>query len=95
MAERDEITRNEPRSLVDQLIKRMLSVGAGLPPENWAGIIRDLFPVKRYMLAVTLHRQLLKIRREPFQILFLGKNGDRLCIKEVSVPNSKQAEKNR
>ena len=95
MGERDEITRNEPRALVDQLIERMLPIGAGLAPENWTGIIGDLFSAERYMLAVTFHRELLKICREPFQILFVRKNGNRLRIKKVRVPNSKQTEENR
>src|SRR5262245_19882298 len=80
---------------MNQLIKRMLSVCSGFTPKDRAGIIGDLFSIKRYVLAVTLHRQLLKVRREPFQILFVRQDGDRLRIKKVSVPNSEQTEKNR
>src|SRR5205823_14640321 len=36
--ERDEIAWNEPRALVDQLIERMLAVGAGLAPVDGAGV---------------------------------------------------------
>src|SRR5919109_2921678 len=95
MAKRDEITRNQPCALMDQLIKRMLSVCSGLTPKDRTGVIGDLFSVKGYVLSVTLHRQLLKVRWEPFQILFVGQDRDSLCIKKVGVPNSKQTEENR
>src|SRR5580704_11521862 len=80
---------------MDQLIERMLSVCSGLTPKDRARVIGDLFSVKGYMLAVTLHRQLLKVRWEPFQILFVGQDRDRLRIKKVGVPNSEQTEENR
>src|SRR5260370_38267425 len=80
---------------MDQLIERMLSVSAGLAPKDRTGVIGDLFSVKGYVLAVTLHRQLLKVRWEPFQILFVRQDPDRLRIKKVGVPNGKQTEENR
>jgi len=81
----DEITRNQARALMDQLIERMLSVRAGLAPKDRTGVIGDLFSVKGYVLAVTLHRQLLKVRWEPFQILFVWQDRDRLGIKKVGL----------
>src|SRR6267142_3367665 len=80
---------------MDQLIERMLSVSAGLAPKDRTGVIGNLFSVKGYVLAVTLHRQLLEVRWEPFQILFVWQDRDRLRIKKVGVPNSKQTEENR
>ena len=37
----DEVGRNEPSSLVEQLEERMLPVGAGLPPDDRSGRVLD------------------------------------------------------
>ena len=37
LRERDEVARNEPRALMDQLVERMLAVGAGFAPVDRAG----------------------------------------------------------
>ena len=41
LAEADEVARDQPRSLVDQLVERMLAVGAGLAPVDRAGVVVD------------------------------------------------------
>src|SRR5262249_18658223 len=56
VTERDKITRNKARPLVNQLIERMLSVRARFAPINRPGIVIDLFAVQSDVLAVTLHR---------------------------------------
>ena len=38
LAEADEVARDELRALVDQLVERVLSVGAGLAPDDRAGL---------------------------------------------------------
>ena len=38
LAERDEVARNEPRALVDQLIEGVLAVGARFSPVNRSGL---------------------------------------------------------
>src|SRR4030095_6390415 len=73
----------------------MLSIGSGLAPKNRTGIVFDRFSNNRHVLSIALHRELLEIGRKPFQILFVRQNRDCLCIKEVTVPNSEQTEKNR
>ena len=45
LLERDEVARNEPGSLMDQLIEGVLAVGSRLAPINRAGRIRDLGPI--------------------------------------------------
>src|SRR5215467_7945744 len=45
LAKPDEITRDEPGSLVDQLVKRMLTVGSRLPPIDGSGIVVDFFTI--------------------------------------------------
>src|SRR6516225_4400208 len=48
----DEVTRNEPCALVDQLVKRMLSVRAWLAPVNWTRIAIDGSAIQLDVLAV-------------------------------------------
>ena len=66
LGEGDEIARDQPGALVDQLIKGMLAIGAGLAPINRAGLIIDMFAGQGDVLAVALHGELLQVGREPF-----------------------------
>ena len=42
LTEADEVARDQPRSLMDQLIERVLAIGAGLAPINRTGGIGDV-----------------------------------------------------
>src|SRR5207253_9567766 len=61
LAERNEVARDQPGSLMDQLIKGVLTVGAGLAPIDRAGFAGDGLAIERHMLSVALHGQLLEI----------------------------------
>src|SRR4030095_16855716 len=93
--ERDEVTRDESRPLVDQLVEGMLSVGSRLSPVDRPGRVIDFAPCQRDVLAVALHRQLLEIRWEALQVLLVRQDGDRLGAEEVRVPNRQQTEEHR
>lgn len=67
----DEIARNEPRALVNELIEGVLSVSAGLAPDDRAGRVADLLPAARYVLSVALHIALLEVRGESMQVLII------------------------
>src|SRR6516165_219611 len=95
LGEGDEVAGDQPGSLMDQLIKRMLAVGAGLTPIDWPGVAGDAVAVERHMLAVTLHRQLLEIGGEALEILLVREYADGLGAKEVVVPNRQQAHQHR
>ena len=71
----DEVGRDEPGALVDQLVEGVLAVGAGLAPEHLAGVGGHRGAVPPHALAVGLHRQLLEVRREPVQQLRVGQHG--------------------
>ena len=92
LLERDEITGNEPGPLMDQLVERVLPVGARLPPVDGAGIVRNVVPLKGHMFAVALHRQLLEIGREALQVLFVRQHRNRLGAEEVRVPHGEEAQ---
>src|SRR5581483_3049904 len=53
--ESNEITGDQARALVNELVKRVLSVGPGFAPENGAGVIGDLLAVEGHMFSVALH----------------------------------------
>src|SRR5215468_709621 len=91
----DEIARYEPGPLMDQLIKRVLTVCARLAPVNRTGIAGDRFALQRDVLPVALHRQLLEICRKPLQVPLVGQNGNRLCAEKVVIPKSEQAHEHR
>src|SRR6516162_1093438 len=82
----NEITGNQPRALVNQLVKRMLAVGARLTPVDGTGVAGHGRAVERDGLAVALHRQLLEIGREALEVILVGQHGHGLCAEEVVVP---------
>ena len=74
---RDEVGRDHPGALVDQLVEGVLAVGARLAPEHLAGVGGDRRAVVADALAVGLHGQLLEIRGEAVQILRVRQHGVR------------------
>ena len=70
--ERDEVARDQARALVDQLVERVLAVGAGFAPVDRAGLVVDVLTGERDVLAVALHRELLEVRRKALEVLLVG-----------------------
>jgi len=60
----EEVGRDESRALVQQLVERVLAVGARLAPEHLAGVGRHRRAVPAHALAVGLHGQLLEVGGE-------------------------------
>src|ERR1700752_2859456 len=83
----DEVAGNESRTLVNQLVERVLAVGSRFSPINWTRVVPNLLPLERDVLAVAFHRQLLEVGRKTFQVLFIGQDGYRLCPEEIVVPD--------
>src|SRR5438128_11071380 len=69
VAEGDEVTRDEPGSLMDQLVERMLAIGARLSPVDGTGRVADLGALAPDVAAVALHRELLQVGREALEVL--------------------------
>ena len=86
----DEVARDEPRPLMNQLVERVLAVGARLTPVNRAGIVVHCCALQCHVFAVALHRQLLKVGREPLQVLFVGQHRNGLRAEEIVVPGAQQ-----
>src|SRR5439155_22588171 len=89
--ERDEVTGDQRGPLMNQLVEGVLAVGSRLAPVDRTGGVCNLGPIKRNVLAVALHRQLLQIGRESLEVLLVGKDRNGLCVEEVAVPNGQQA----
>src|SRR2546427_11538543 len=91
----NEVARDEPCPLMDQLVERVLPVCSRFSPVDGAGIVGDYFTVKCDVFSVALHRQLLQICRETLQILLVRQDRDSLCAEKVVVLNGEQAHENR
>ena len=85
-----EFTRNDVRALMDQLIKRVLPVGACRAPNNRTARRGDGRAVAGDRLAVTLHLELLEISRQQRQPLIIGQHRARGITADLAVPNAHQ-----
>src|SRR5438552_17947962 len=92
---REKIARDEFRSLVNQLIKSVLSVRTRLAPDDGTGCIMHGLAVAPDALAFALHAALLEIGGEPVQVLLGGENGLRVGGRKVVIPYAQQAERDR
>src|SRR5262245_30417151 len=95
MCESDEVTRDEPSALMDQLIERVLAVGSRLAPVDGTGLTVHRRSSERYVFAVALHRQLLEIGREALKVLVVRQHGDRLRAEEIVVPDAEETHQHR
>ncbi len=95
LGEADQVDRDQLRALVDQLVEAVLAVGPGLAPEDRAGLVVDVAPVERDVLAVRLHRQLLEVGGKALEVLLVGHHAVGLGAEEVAVPDGEQAHQRR
>src|ERR1700720_1137623 len=93
--EADEIAGNKFGTLMDQLIERMLTIGARLAPDNRAGLIVHRPAFEIHMFAVALHLQLLQIGWKAREGCRIGHDSNCLRREEIIIPNSKQSEQDR
>ena len=93
--EADEVAWDQRRSLMDQLVEAVLAVRPRLAPVHRARVVVDLEAIERHALAVRLHRQLLEVRREAFQVLVVGQHGDGLGAEELPIPHRKEPHQRR
>ena len=87
VGESDEVTRDQLCPLMNELVKGVLAVGARLAPIDRPGLVIDFGPVQGDVLAVALHRQLLKVGGEALQVLLIRQDGRGLRPKEISIPD--------
>ena len=89
--------RGPPRSAhrADQQVQRMLAVRAGFAPVDRPRLVAHLPAVQGHMLAVALHRQLLKVGGKALQVLFVGQDRHGLRAQKVVIPDGKEAHQHR
>src|SRR4051794_184103 len=87
----DKVAGNEPRSLVNQLIKRVLTVRTRLAKIDRAGVAGHALAIEHHLLTVALHCELLQVSGKPLQVLLIRQYSHRLCTEEIVVPNGQQA----
>ena len=88
----DEVAGNEVGALVDELIKRMLAVRAGLAPLDGTGRVCDGLAVLVDALAVRLHIHLLEIGGEARKILVVRQHAVALGAVAVMVEDAEKRE---
>ena len=91
----EEIGRDQPRALVQQLVEGVLAVRAGLAPHDRRGLHVDDAAVAIDALAVAFHFELLQIRRQPLQVLLVGQHRVRIGAEHARIPDAEQAEHDR
>src|SRR2546425_1149665 len=75
---REKIAGNQPRSLMDELVERMLSVGSRFTPNHRAGCIIHRLAIARRAFSVALHVPLLEVCGEASHVLIVWKY--RMCL---------------
>jgi len=92
---RQEVTRDELGALVDELVKGVLAIGAGLTPDNRAGGIADRLSLQIHTFAVAFHVPLLEVGGEVQQVLVVRQNSMRADIIKIVIPNTQQSHDHR
>ena len=90
-----EIGRYHFRTLVYQLVKRVLSVSARFSPYYGAALVVYHLPVAAHGLAVRLHVTLLEIRSEAVEVLVIRQDGFRFRFEKICVPYSYHGQRQR
>lgn len=90
---RDEIGGDELVALVDELVERVLAIGAGLAPDDGAAIDVERLAFAVDALAVAFHVALLEVGGEAVHVLVVGKNRDGARAEEIVVPDADEAER--
>ena len=94
-ARHQKLARHYAGSLVDQLVERVLAIGAGLAPDHGARLHRQVGAIDRHALAVALHFQLLQIGRQPRQALVIGQHRAAGMARNLRVPDADQGQHDR
>ena len=84
----DEVTRNHPRALMDELIERVLAVGPRFAPDDRSRGVVDNVALAVDTFAVAFHVPLLEIGSKAMHILIVWQNCLTFSTEKISVPNT-------
>ena len=88
VGEADEVDRDDPGALVQQLVERVLAVRARLAPHDRTGRRRHRRAVEPHRLAVRLHVELLQVGGEAAELLGVRQHRLRRVAEHVRVPDA-------
>src|SRR5713101_8599208 len=91
----DEVARDEPGPLVNQLVERVLAIRSWFAPVDRSCLVCHVFPIERDMLAIAFHRQLLEVGWKPLKVLLVGQDRHGLRPKEIAVPDAEKTHEHR
>src|ERR1700742_5219001 len=91
----NKITRDHQRSLMDELIERMLPVRTWFPPNYRTRMPANRLSIPVHTLPVAFHIPLLEIGRKPVHILVIRKDRLGLRSKEIRIPQPDQRHRHR
>lgn len=80
---------------MDQLVERVLTVGARLAPDDWASLVIHRVAVTVNVLAVGFHVALLEVGRKAVHVLVVRQNRFGFSAEEVVVPDPDQRQQYR
>src|SRR5690242_7666076 len=80
---------------MDELVECVLTICAGLSPDDGSCLVVYLPALEIYMLSVTLHIKLLKVGAETPKIMVIGQDRYSLSPKEIVIPDTDQSEEHR
>src|SRR6185437_13996452 len=86
----DKIAGDKLCTLVYQLVKRMLAIGARFAPNDRSGRIVNRLAVPVDVLAIAFHIALLKVSRKAVHILVVWQNSIGFGVEKVVVPYAHQ-----
>ena len=84
----NEIRGNQFGTLVNQLEKGVLRVGARFSPDNGARLVIDWLTIAAHAFSVALHDALLQVRSQFLQVLRVGNQCLAFGPVKVVVPNA-------
>ena len=86
----DEIARDQPSALVQQLEEGMLAVVAEFSPDDRRRRAIDRIAADAHRLSVAFHFELLQERREIFQRFVVRQHGIACRTEEIGIPDADQ-----
>mmetsp|Transcript_25178 Transcript_25178/g.35477 ORF Transcript_25178/g.35477 Transcript_25178/m.35477 type:complete len:222 (+) Transcript_25178:674-1339(+) len=88
----EEIARDHFGTLMDELVKGVLSIGSRFAPDDGSCLNTNLFAILGNVLSVRFHISLLEVCCKTVHVLIVRKDGNRFGTVKVVVPSTKKGE---
>src|SRR5688572_14203383 len=91
----DKVAWYHACSLVNELVKSMLTICTRFSPNDRTCLVTHFFSVTVDILAIAFHISLLEISRKTMHVLVIGENCFGIRIEKIPVPYAKHRHNNR